>query len=202
MCDTHLGGPLADPEQAAAPPTIGDIFREYGSAYRRKYADRMSRDQLQVLDLLTRCRTGALGTAVYRCDEYRVAISNRRIVKCEPGPDDLGRVTFTYRRKGSQRYRAMTVTAYEFIRRFLQHVLPRGLQKVRHYGFAHPRQRIDVEWLKMLVTVTLNAVYVLLVAAKPPPAPHRPSCPDCGGALTCVGFLPAEDRWFAAPNTS
>src|SRR3990172_6253685 len=55
---------------------------------------------------------------------FRVAISNRRLVKCEPGPDGLGRVTFTYRKSGSQRYRRMTVTAEEFSRRFLQHVLP------------------------------------------------------------------------------
>ena len=89
---------------------------------------------------------------------YRVALSNRRVVKCEPGPDGLGRVTFTYRPKGSRRWRALTVTAEEFIRRFLQHVLPRGFQKVRHYGFAHPRCRVDTEWLKMLVTVTLSPV--------------------------------------------
>ncbi len=65
---------------------------------------------------------------------YRVAISNRRLVKCEPGPDGLGRVTFTYRKSGSRGCRTMTVTADEFIRRFLQHVLPSGFQKVRHYG--------------------------------------------------------------------
>jgi len=39
---------------------------------------------------------------------YRVAISNRRIVKCEPGPDGLGRVSFTYRPSGSQVYRVMS----------------------------------------------------------------------------------------------
>lgn len=133
---------------------------------------------------------------------YRVAISNRRVVKCEPGPDGLGRVTFTYRPSGGRRYRALTVTAEEFIRRFLQHVLPRGLQKVRHYGFAPPRSRIDLEWLQMLVTVTLNQVYELIVAAKPLPVPHRPSCPACGGPLTCVGFLPAFERTLAALNSS
>jgi hypothetical protein len=102
---------------------------------------------------------------------YRVAISNRRLLKCEPGPDGLGRVTFTYRHKRSRRWRAMTLTATEFLRRFLQHVLPRGFQKVRHYGFVHARHRTDWECLKMLVTVTLNDVYVLLVAASPLPAP-------------------------------
>ena len=76
----------------------------------------------------------------------------------------------------------MTVTAEEFIRRFLQHVLPRGFQKVRHYGFAHPRCQVDTEWLKILVTVTLNMVYVLIASAQPLPAPYRPACPAC-----CIG---------------
>ena len=133
---------------------------------------------------------------------YRVAISNRRIVNCEPGPDGLGRVTFTYRQSGSQRYRAMTVTAEQFIRRFLQHVLPRGFQKVRHYGFAHPRHRFDGEWLKMLVTVTLNVIYVFIVAAKPLPVPYRPTCPDCGGDLSYIGLIPAYDWPFASFDTS
>ena len=133
---------------------------------------------------------------------YRVAISNRRLVKCEPGPDGLGRVTFTYRQSGTRRWRAMTVTADEFIRRFLQHVLPRGFQKVRHYGFAHPRHGTDREWLKMLVTVTLQAVYVLWVAARPVPVPSAPPCPKCGAAMTYVGFLPAQEYRLVAANTS
>ena len=124
------------------------------------------------------------------------------IVKCEPGPDGLGRVTFTYRKSGSRRLRAMTVTAEEFIRRFLQHVLPGGFQKVRHYGFAHPRQRIDCEWLKMLVTVTLNAVYVLDVVAPPWPVRHGPACPHCGAELTYIGFVPEHDWSFVTPDTS
>ena len=86
----------------------------------------------------------------------------------------------------------MTVTAEEFIRRFLQHALPRGFQKVRHYGFAHPRQGIDREWLRMLVTVTLDCVYVLVVAARPLPTVPAPACPTCGGDLTCLGFVPAH----------
>jgi len=40
---------------------------------------------------------------------------------------------------------------------------------VRHYGFAHLRSRIDLEWLKTLVTATLNLVYELIVAPKPLP---------------------------------
>jgi hypothetical protein len=133
---------------------------------------------------------------------YRVALSNRRLLRCEPGPDGLGRVTFTYRKKGSRRERTITVTAEEFLRRFLQHVLPRGFQKVRHYGFAHPRQRTDFEWLKMLVTVTLQAVYVLDVVAPSWPVRHGPRCPQCDAELTYVGFVPEHDWSFVTPDTS
>jgi hypothetical protein len=96
----------------------------------------------------------------------------------------------------------MTVTAEEFIRRFLQHVLPSGLQKVRHYGFAHSRHQTDWAWLQMLVTVTLQEVYVLLVTAKPVPVPHSPTCPNCGAALTFVGFVPAAKGGGDWPETS
>jgi hypothetical protein len=85
---------------------------------------------------------------------FRVAISNSRIVKVELGPDGKGLVTFTVRRSGTNTYKPMTVSAEEFLRRFLQHVLPSGFQKVRHSGFAHPRAKTNWEWLAMLVTVT------------------------------------------------
>jgi hypothetical protein len=96
----------------------------------------------------------------------------------------------------------MTVTAEEFIRRFLQHVLPSGFQKVRHFGFAHPRPQIDRDWLKMLVTVTLNLVYVLEVTPPPTPSPPGPACPRCGAELTYVGFLSGREAGRAAADTS
>ena len=63
---------------------------------------------------------------------HRVAISNRRLVAL----DDNG-VTFRwkdYRAKGRMRYKRMTLSADEFIRRFLLHVLPAGFHRIRHYG--------------------------------------------------------------------
>jgi hypothetical protein len=63
---------------------------------------------------------------------FRVAISNRRIVALKDRT-----VTFTYRKPGSSRPRTTSLDAVEFIRRFLQHVLPDGFMKVRHFGFLH-----------------------------------------------------------------
>ena len=133
---------------------------------------------------------------------FRVAISNSRIVKVAPGVDGAGVVTFTYRPSGTSSYKSMTVSAEEFIRRFLQHVLPSGFQKVRHFGFAHPRAKTNWEWLSMLVTVTLNMVYVLTVAAKPLVEKPTLKCPDCGGELTCLGFVPSAPRRLVDFDTS
>jgi hypothetical protein len=61
---------------------------------------------------------------------FRVAISNKRILGMAEG-----KVTFRYRASDSGKLRTCTLAAEEFIRRFLQHVLPRGFVKVRYYGF-------------------------------------------------------------------
>jgi len=61
---------------------------------------------------------------------FRVAISNNRILKLADG-----KVTFRYRTTDTGKLETCTLPAEEFIRRFLQHVLPKGFVKVRYYGF-------------------------------------------------------------------
>ena len=61
---------------------------------------------------------------------FRVAISNNRIERLSNG-----KVTFRYRTTDTGTLRTCTLPAKEFIRRFLQHVLPKGFVKVRYYGF-------------------------------------------------------------------
>jgi hypothetical protein len=118
---------------------------------------------------------------------FRVAIGDRRIVSC-----DDGKVTFTYRRSGSNRVRKMTLEAMEFIRRFLQHVLPRGFQKVRHYGFLSPNNGTSIEAVRWLVTVHNGAMFLLFATrAEEPAAQPPPSCPVCGGPMFVLGFVPA-----------
>ena len=70
---------------------------------------------------------------------FRVAISNNRILKLADG-----KVTFRYRTSDTGKLRTCTLPAEEFIRRFLQHVLPKGFVKVRYYGFLSSgcRQRL------------------------------------------------------------
>ena len=102
---------------------------------------------------------------------FRVAIGDHRIIAC-----DEGKVTFAYRRVGSNRPRTMTLEASEFIRRFLQHVLPAGFQKVRHFGFLSPNSGIAWEVVRGLVAAFRGAVFALETeGAKrtaPSPAPR------------------------------
>jgi ssDNA-binding Zn-finger/Zn-ribbon topoisomerase 1 len=77
---------------------------------------------------------------------FRVAISNRRIESLENG-----RVTFRFKDSESGEWKRMSLDAEEFIRRFLQHVLPNRFVKVRYYGFMSQRNRDKLEKIRKLL---------------------------------------------------
>jgi len=79
---------------------------------------------------------------------HRVAISNNRIISI-----DNGRVTFTYRnRQRDNEIKKMTLDADEFIRRFLLHVLPKGLIKIRYFGFlSHTNKKVQIPLIRKLI---------------------------------------------------
>ena len=119
---------------------------------------------------------------------HRVAIANSRLIAL----DERG-VTFRYkdyRRNGQARYRTMTLSAEEFIRRFLLHVLPKGFHRIRHYGLlASAGCKANIARAKQLMDAPMPAV-------DPPAAhddadpqtttDHRPPCPCCGGRMIIV----------------
>ncbi len=67
---------------------------------------------------------------------HRVAIANSRIKALTDGM-----VTFTFKNRKKNRTETLTVTAVEFIRRFLLHSLPKRFVRIRHYGFLANRNR-------------------------------------------------------------
>jgi hypothetical protein len=81
---------------------------------------------------------------------HRVAISNSRLLAM----DDRG-ITFRwkdYRTEGRTRQKTMTLTAEEFMRRFLLHVLPSGFHRIRHYGIlANANRRHDIATVRALL---------------------------------------------------
>ncbi len=99
---------------------------------------------------------------------HRVALANSRLLAI-----DDGQVTFRYRKSGESRWRTMTLEAMEFLRRFLQHVLPKGLHKVRHYGLCHWSQRQVLRRLQQQLADSppLEAVGQPQDAGKVQPAP-------------------------------
>ena len=112
---------------------------------------------------------------------FRVAISDSRIMAVKDR-----NVTFSYRKKGSNRTRHVTLDAIEFIRRFLQHVLPAGFMKVRHYGFMNSNCSVSLARLRLLILIVLQNIRLCLAdlsPIKPKPALPKPLCPACGGFL-------------------
>jgi hypothetical protein len=67
---------------------------------------------------------------------FRVAITNARLIGL-----DQEAVTIRYKQRKSSVWLTCRIAGDEFMRRFLQHVLPNGLHKVRYFGLWHPRKR-------------------------------------------------------------
>ena len=120
---------------------------------------------------------------------HRVAISNSRLISL-----DQHGVTFRckdYRRDGRARYRTMTLTPDEFIRRFLLHVLPKGFHRIRHYGLlASAGCKANIARARELIAAPIPP-------KETPPehdnasttdigADHRPPCPCCGGRMIII----------------
>jgi len=110
---------------------------------------------------------------------FKVAISERRIVSI-----DEHAVTFRYRKVHSNRARTMRLPIAEFLRRFLQHVLPTGFMKVRYYGFLSPSCSVPIEELKARIAMAHGFAQQPPPIEIEPPTPMR--CPHCGGSLRFV----------------
>jgi hypothetical protein len=120
---------------------------------------------------------------------HRVAISNHRILSIADG-----NVTFRWNDYAhGNKKKKMTLTACEFLRRFVMHILPKGFVRIRHFGFLANRQR------KTLLEVCRRLLFV-------PPAmtisgteiradTESPACPSCHlGRLQIVERLPSRLR--------
>jgi hypothetical protein len=123
---------------------------------------------------------------------HRVAISNRRLISA-----DKTSVTFKwkdYRIEGSDRYKTMTLPTGEFIRRFLTHVLPKGLHRIRHYGlFANGNRAANIARARELLAVPSRpkpAETSATAAADEPRVLPRP-CRCCGGRMIIIEIFAA-----------
>lgn len=95
--------------------------------------------------------------AIYYLSRYvfKTAISEDRILS-----SNSQNVIFQYKKKGTNRMRKITISGEEFIRRFLLHVLPRGLKKVRHYGFLSSKGKAMRGKLLFLILETVDFLFL------------------------------------------
>jgi len=113
---------------------------------------------------------------------YRVAISNNRIEKLEND-----QVTFRFKNSNTDQWETATLPAFDFIHRFLQHVLPKNFVKIRYYGFMAPNKRNLLQVAKYLLGASG-------ISEIPPAVDQQHICPHCGAKLIWVKPLPKSTR--------
>lgn len=118
---------------------------------------------------------------------FRVAISNNRLRKLEQG-----HVTFSYKESATEQLKHCTLSAPEFIRRFLQHVLPPRFIKVRYYGLLSPARRQLLLKARQLLSAASRKLKRALLKQLQPLA--RLTCPHCHAPLTFLGPLAPTAR--------
>ena len=138
---------------------------------------------------------------------HHVAISNRRLLTLEEG-----QVTLQWKdyRDPQQPQKTMTLTAEEFIRRFLLHLLPNGFRRIRYYGFLGNRHREE----KLAVCRRLLGMPVAESAESPPNKDYLDryedltghslrQCPRCQrGTMIVVQILPRSSAKSPAVTDS
>jgi Putative transposase/Transposase zinc-binding domain len=110
---------------------------------------------------------------------FKVAISNHRLVSLTART-----VTFAYRKVGSTRLRTAQLDGLEFLRRFLQHVLPEGFMKVRHFGFLHASCAVPLATIHRLIVQGIPSESGS--SQRTPPKPFTARCPTCGTPMRVV----------------
>ena len=122
---------------------------------------------------------------------HRIAITNRRILAIHKG-----QVTFEYKDSRDARWKKCTLPGAEFLRRFLQHVLPRRFHKVRYYGLLGPRKRAKLRQLQLLLSAKEQDAENI---ANSTSADHEQEescpCPICKtGLMLIISILPRATR--------
>jgi hypothetical protein len=125
---------------------------------------------------------------------HRVAISNRRLLALQNG--EVSFAWKDYRDAGKDK--VMTVSAEDFIRRFLQHTFPQGFQRIRYYGFlanCHRARKLDL--CRQLLTTPCSALLPSLsdcrIFLQALTSMEFRRCPQCGvGILACLPLPPPQ----------
>jgi hypothetical protein len=117
---------------------------------------------------------------------HRVAISNRRLIAFDDrGSLETSQVTFQYRASDTGQLKKCTLSVEQFFQRFLQHVLPHALVKVRYYGFfgAAVRRKLTDLQMRLGKPASDPAVQPSTSSLAEQDAPAKMLCPACGSPM-------------------
>jgi len=121
---------------------------------------------------------------------HRIAIANNSILALEND-----HVTFRYQNSTTREWKTMRLAAMEFLRRFLQHVLPKGFHKVRYFGLLHPTNKVTLKRLQLLLR---EKDHRRTAAVEREVAAHIETvkvCPCCKeGIMVVISWLPKKSR--------
>lgn len=108
----------------------------------------------------------------------KTAITSSRLLAC-----DDHTVTFSWRESSTKAWRTTRLLAEAFLHLFLQHILPKGFQRVRYFGWLSPASKL--RWQRILALLDWRA------PAVPPPEPVPvPECSRCHLPMLLIGLLP------------
>jgi hypothetical protein len=191
------GGLTDDGRWRSSRPDFLVPVKALSRIFRAKFRDALKKTQLFAQDQhvwqkawVVHCEPVGSGEQAFKYLApyiFRVALSNNRIRKLEQG-----NVTFSYKESATEQLKHCTVTAAEFIRRFLQHVLPNRFIKVRYYGLLSPAHRQLLKKARQLLPANTNEAKCKAVKTTDPLA--LISCPHCRGPLTLLGPLAPRGR--------
>lgn len=119
---------------------------------------------------------------------FRIAITNARLVSM-----DDSHVTFKYKDRNTGQWKTVRLEGVQFLRRFLFHVLPKGLHKVRYYGLWHSSKRKLQSQARLLLSLKVKSIDSNIISLMTDLADqaleqsgleshnHTVKCPKCGG---------------------
>ena len=119
---------------------------------------------------------------------HRIAITNNRILSLQDGT-----VTFRYQESKSGTWQNMTLAGEEFLRRYLQQVLPQGFHKVRYYGLLSPANRATLKRVQLLLTERSRKKEE--DRSEEPESAPKHLCPCCHtGLMVIISSFPRRAR--------
>ena len=190
------GGGLS-PDRSQWLPSRTDFFvpvEALSPIFRAKFRDGLKNTDLLdtvpacvwKVDWVVHCKPVGNGTSALKYLApyiYRVAITNNRIDRLENG-----QVSFRFKKSDTAHCETKKLPVFDFIHRFLQHVLPKGLVKIRYYGLMAPNRRNLIAVAKYLLADTRVS------DAAPEIKNKQNTCPLCGAKLRWVKLLPKSIR--------